>query len=162
MLQPMVFIIQQSPPEDYQNIILPSFRELFSTPRSIQGTVVLLENIHVIFEKTPPDIIRAEMLPMLYASFESPNIQIQAAAFKAVGKVSEYLEDTALRKIVLPKLMNAFENSSTDSRILTSCLSRILETLDTQQIVDEVYPLLWDIKLQQPDAVARVVSKCCS
>ncbi|XP_015127259.1 SCY1-like protein 2 isoform X1 [Diachasma alloeum] len=158
VLQPMLFIIQQSPPEDYQNIILPSFRELFSTPRSIQGTVVLLENLHVVFEKTPPDVIRGEMLPMLYSSFESPNIQIQGAAFKAVTKVSEYLEDATLRKIVLPKLMNAFENSSTDSRILTSCLSRILETLDTQQIVDEVYPLLWDIKLQQPDAIARVVT----
>ncbi|XP_011314045.1 SCY1-like protein 2 isoform X2 [Fopius arisanus] len=158
VLQPMLFIIQQSPLEDYQNIILPSFKELFSTPRSIQGTVVLLENLHVVFEKTPAEVIRLEMLPMLYLSFESPNIQIQAAAFKSVVKIADYLEDTALRKIVLPKLMNAFENSSTDSRILMNCLSRILETLDTQQIVDEVYPLLWDIKLQQPDAITRVVT----
>lgn len=73
----MLYIIQQSDTDDYENIILPSFRELFSTPRSVQGTVVLLENLHVVFEKTPRDVVNGEMLPMLYSSFESPNIQVQ-------------------------------------------------------------------------------------
>lgn len=73
----MLYIIQHSSNDDYESIILPSFRELFSAQRSVQGTVVLLENLHVVFEKTPSDIIKREMLPMLYSSFESPNIQIQ-------------------------------------------------------------------------------------
>lgn len=79
VLQPMLFIIQQSSTEDYEKIILPSFRELFSSPRSVQGTVVLLENLHVVFEKTPSEIINGEMLPVLYSSFESPNIQVQVS-----------------------------------------------------------------------------------
>ncbi|KAK0090246.1 hypothetical protein PV325_001941 [Microctonus aethiopoides] len=158
VLQPMLYIIQHSSNDDYESIILPSFRELFSAQRSVQGTVVLLENLHVVFEKTPSDIIKREMLPMLYSSFESPNIQIQAAAFVAVSKVSDYIDETALRNIVLPKLMQAFEGSTTDSRILMNCLSRIIELFDTQQIVDEIFPLLWEIKLQEPDAVVRVVN----
>lgn len=55
--------------------------------------------------------------------------------------------------------MQAFEGSTTDSRILMNCLSRIIELFDTQQIVDEIFPLLWEIKLQEPDAIVRVVSK---
>ncbi|CAG5080868.1 Similar to Scyl2: SCY1-like protein 2 (Mus musculus) [Cotesia congregata] len=158
VLQPMLFIIQQSNTEDYEKIILPSFRELFSSPRSVQGTVVLLENLHVVFEKTPSEIINGEMLPVLYSSFESPNIQVQAAAFVAVSKVCDYIDENSLKNIVLPKLMQAFEGSTTDSRVLMNCLSRILEQLDTQQITDEVFPLLWEIKLQEPDAVLRVVN----
>ena len=53
------------------------FRNVFSIPKSIQATVTLLENLHVILEKTPRDDIRAEVLPMLYNAFESTTIQVQ-------------------------------------------------------------------------------------
>lgn len=155
----MLYIIEHSRQDDYEKLILPSFRELFSAPRSIQGTVVLLENLHIIFSKTSNDIIHSEMLPMLYTSFESPNIQVQAAAFVAVSKVCDYLDDHIIKKIVLPKLIMAFENSMTDTRILMNCLSSILETFDTQQIVDEVFPLLWNINLHEGNSVVKVVSK---
>lgn len=69
------------------------------------------------------------------------------------------MDEAALKNIVIPKLMQAFETSTTDSRTLMNCLSRILDQLDTQQITDEVFPLLWDIKLQESDAVVRVVSE---
>lgn len=38
--------------------------------------MILLENLHYVLEKTPRDVIREDMLPMLYQSFDSPNIQI--------------------------------------------------------------------------------------
>ncbi|KAF7988483.1 hypothetical protein HCN44_001056 [Aphidius gifuensis] len=158
VLHPMLYIIEHSRPDDYEKLILPSFRELFSAPRSIQGTVVLLENLHIIFLKTPNDIIHSEMLPMLYTSFESPNIQVQSSAFFAVSKVCDYLDDHVIKKIVLPKLIMSFENNTTDTRILMNCLSSILETFDTQQIVDEFFPLLWDIKLHEGNSVVKVVN----
>lgn len=53
------------------------FRSVFSTPKSVQAMVTLLENLHVILEKTPRDDIRTEVLPMLYSAFESTTIQVQ-------------------------------------------------------------------------------------
>lgn len=55
-------------------------RTVFSIPKSIQATVTLLENLHIILEKTPRDDIRSEVLPMLYNAFESATIQVQVGA----------------------------------------------------------------------------------
>ncbi|XP_046472921.1 SCY1-like protein 2 [Neodiprion pinetum] len=161
VLQPMLYIIQNSTVEEYESIILPTFRAVFSTPKSIQATVILLENLHLILEKTPRDDIRSEVLPMLYASFESTTTQVQAAALVAVSNVTEYLDDMAIRRMVLPKLKGVFEKNSGDVRIMSnvlSCIECILERLDKQQIIDEVLPLLWEVKLQEPEIAIRVVN----
>jgi SCY1-like protein 2 len=62
-------------------------RNVFSIPKSIQATVILLENLHVILEKTPRDDIRAEVLPMLYNALESttPQVQVRACGVLSIG-----------------------------------------------------------------------------
>ncbi|KAJ8668715.1 hypothetical protein QAD02_010378 [Eretmocerus hayati] len=157
VLQPMLFIIQNSSVVEYENILLPNFRPLFSAPRSIQGTVVLLENLHIVIEKTRTDEVCREVLQILYNSFESNTIQIQTAAFVAVPNVTDYLDDMAIRRTLLPKLKLAFEKSTTDQRILMKALTCILDRLEKQQIMEEVLPLLWEVKLQEPEIIVRVV-----
>lgn len=56
-------------------------RSLFSIPKSTQGSVILLENLHIILEKTPLDVIRDEVLPMLFTSFDSPTIQVEVCVY---------------------------------------------------------------------------------
>ncbi|XP_058808190.1 SCY1-like protein 2 isoform X2 [Phymastichus coffea] len=157
VLQPIFYIIQNATPLEYEEILLPTFRPLFSAPRSIQGTVALLENLHFALEKTPLDIINKDMLPILYNSFESGTIQIQTAAFVALPNVKNYMDDMAIRRTVLPKVKMAFQNSTTDQRILMNALASILDRLEKQQIIDEVLPLLWDVKLQEPEIILRMV-----
>lgn len=52
---------------------------MFAAPKSIQATVTILENLHVILEKTPRDDIRSEVLPLLFNAFESTTIQVQVS-----------------------------------------------------------------------------------
>lgn len=46
-------------------------------PKSIQASVTLLENLHIIVEKTPAEDLQAEIFPMLFSSFESTTLQVQ-------------------------------------------------------------------------------------
>ncbi|XP_063239604.1 SCY1-like protein 2 [Bacillus rossius redtenbacheri] len=161
VLQPIIFLIQECTVEEYEAIILPSFRGVFSIPKSIQATVTLLENLHVILEKTPRDDVRSEVLPMLYNAFESSTTQVQSAALVAVTNVAEYLDETAIRRMVLPKTKCVYEKNSGDLRIVgnvLSCVEKTLESLDKSQIIDEVLPLLWDVRLQDPEVTIRVVN----
>jgi hypothetical protein len=52
---------------------------VFAAPKSIQATVTLLENLHIILEKTPPEDVRTEVLPMLFNAFESSTLQVQVS-----------------------------------------------------------------------------------
>lgn len=50
---------------------------MFNSPKTIQASVTILENLHVILEKTPRDDINTEVLPLLFNAFESTTIQVQ-------------------------------------------------------------------------------------
>lgn len=65
-------------------------------PKSIQATVTLLENLHVILQKTPRDDIRAEVLPMLYNAFESTTLQVQVRHLQVVPIVVLWQGDLLL------------------------------------------------------------------
>jgi len=56
-------------------------RPLFTNRKSIQGTVTLLENLHVILQKTPQEYER-EVLSMLYTSFENSTIQVRVSRIR--------------------------------------------------------------------------------
>lgn len=79
VLQPVLYLIQESMIEEYETLILPSFRTVFTFPKSVQATIILLENLHIILEKTPRDEIRSEVLPMLYSAFDSTTVQVQVS-----------------------------------------------------------------------------------
>ncbi|CAL7943963.1 unnamed protein product [Xylocopa violacea] len=157
VLQPVFHIVQNSTQEEYDQIIFPSLRLLFSNRNSIQGTVTLLENLHLILEKTSREYVESEVLPMLYRSFENSTTQVQTAAFVAVSNVTDYIDDEAVRNIVLPKLLQAFEKNMVDTRILMNVIPRILSRLEKQKIIDCILPLLFNVKFQEAEIIVRVV-----
>lgn len=80
----------------------------------------------------------------------------------AVTNVSEYLDEQAIRRIILPKTKVIYEKNQADMKIVSnvlSCVERTLDRLDKSQIIDEVLPLLYDIRLSDPQIILRVVSK---
>ncbi|XP_076764256.1 SCY1-like protein bma isoform X2 [Xylocopa sonorina] len=158
VLQPVLYIVQNSTQEEYDQIVFPSLRLLFTNRNSIQGTVTLLENLHLILKKTSREYVESEVLPMLYRSFENPTTQVQTAAFVAVSNVTDYIDDEAVRNIVLPKLLQAFEKNMVDSRILMNVIPRILSRLEKQKIIDCILPLLFNVKFQEAEIIVRVVN----
>ncbi|XP_057660575.1 SCY1-like protein 2 isoform X2 [Diorhabda carinulata] len=160
VLQSVLYFVQEASTDEYKSIILPSLRNVFSAPKTVQATVTLLENLHVILEKTPREEIRTEILPMLYNAFESTTIQVQSAALLAVTNVVDYLDDSAIRRMILPKTKAIYEKNQTDSKLVSNvlcCVERILDRLDKSQIIDEVLPLLYEIRLSDPQITLRVV-----
>ncbi|XP_050073778.1 SCY1-like protein 2 isoform X1 [Anopheles maculipalpis] len=161
VLQPALTLVQESSNSEYEAIILPTFKTVFVAPKSIQATVALLENLHIILEKTPRDDIRTEVLPLLFNALESTTIQVQSAALVAVTNVYDYLDDITIKKLVLPKLKSVFEKNQSDLKIMGNvlqCVERTLDKLDKSQIIDEVLPLLLEVRLTDPDIVVRVVN----
>ncbi|XP_055612281.1 SCY1-like protein 2 isoform X2 [Uranotaenia lowii] len=161
VLQPALTLVQESSNTEYEAIILPTFKTVFVAPKSIQATVALLENLHIILEKTPRDDIRTEVLPLLFNALESTTIQVQSAALVAVTNVYDYLDDITIKKLVLPKLKSVFEKNQNDLKIMGNvlqCVERTLDKLDKSQIIDEVLPLLLEVRLTDPDIVVRVVN----
>lgn len=62
--------------------------------------MILLENLHVILEKTPRDDIRKEVLPLLYTAFDFSDIEVQVRIVFNHYKYEylHYVEDFECRK----------------------------------------------------------------
>ncbi|XP_055689243.1 SCY1-like protein 2 isoform X3 [Lutzomyia longipalpis] len=160
VLQPILVLVQESTVDEYEETILPIFRSLFVSPKTVQATVTLLENLHLILQKTSRDEIRLEILPLLFNAFESTTIQVQNAALVAVINVYEYLDEMAIRRMILPKMKLVFEKNQSDLKIMANvlqCIEKIFDKLDKSQIIDEVLPLLWEVRLSDPEIILRVV-----
>lgn len=110
---------------------------MFAAPKSIQAMVTILENLHVIIEKTPLDETRSDVFPMLFNAFDSVTIQIQSAALVAVVMVAECLDDTSVRRILIPKIKMVFDKNPTDIKIvllILQCIERILDKMEKSQV----------------------------
>lgn len=59
---------------------------VFNLPKSIQASVTLLENIHVILEKTPSEDVSTDILPIIYSGLESSTVQVQVRREGAGGE----------------------------------------------------------------------------
>lgn len=80
----------------------------------------------------------------------------------AVTNVSQYMDDTAIRRMVLPKLKMVYETNPNDLKIvlnILACLEIILHRLEKQQIVEDVLPLLWIVNQTDPEVIARIAGK---
>lgn len=76
--------------------------------------------------------------------------------------MSDFLDETAIRKMVLPKMKAVYEKNCSDMKIVLNilqCVEKTLDRLERSQIIDEVLPMLWEVRLQDPDIVLSVVSK---
>lgn len=72
------------------------------------------------------------------------------------------MDDTAIRRMVLPKLKMVYETNPNDLKIvlnILACLEIILNRLEKQQIVEDVLPLLWIINQTDPEVIARIAGK---
>lgn len=80
----------------------------------------------------------------------------------AVINVYEYLDEMAIRRMILPKMKLVFEKNQSDLKIMANvlqCIEKIFDKLDKSQIIDEVLPLLWEVRLSDPEIILRVVRK---
>ncbi|XP_069967913.1 SCY1-like protein 2 isoform X6 [Bactrocera oleae] len=160
VLQPVIKLIQEASPGEYESIMAPTMKVIFGSPKSIQATVTLLENLHLIIEKTAPGDVTTDIIPMLFFAFESSTIQVQSAAVVAVTNVFDNIEDVSIRRMVIPKVKSVFEKNLADPKIVQNvliCIDGLMDKLERTQVMEEVLQLLGDVRIPEPDIVMRTV-----
>jgi len=87
------------------------------------------------------------------------------AAISIVPLILDYFGDDIVRREILPKTRHVYEESGGDVKMVLAvlaCVSKILDKLDRSAIIDEVLPLLLEVKLQDVNVLVRVLgsNKC--
>ncbi|KAH8378837.1 hypothetical protein KR009_001709, partial [Drosophila setifemur] len=160
VLQPVMLFVQEATHSEYDNLMSTTMKVVYNTPKSIQASVTILENLHLIIEKTKPEDVTTDIMPMLFCSFDGSTIQVQSAAVVAVANVFDSIDELSIRRMVLPKVKLVFEKNITDPKIVQNvlmCIERVMDRMERAQVMDEVLPLLANVRIPDADIIMRTV-----
>ncbi|XP_046578667.1 SCY1-like protein 2 [Haliotis rubra] len=158
-LPALLTMIDFAPRDDYMDIILPQFRSILSSTKPVLATVYILNKLDIILAKTPLDEIRSEVLPMVFNTLDSTSLQAQEAAVAAINGIKEYLDDSIIKKMVLPRAKSLFYRSTNVKLRINAltCIDHMLDSLDKMLILDEILPFLADVSCQDAEVVMTIV-----
>ncbi|KAJ0183886.1 hypothetical protein K1T71_000309 [Dendrolimus kikuchii] len=160
VLQPIIWLTNEATQDEFSHYVLPTLKHLMNSPKSIQASVTILENLHVILRKCQINEVNNEIMPLLFNALDNNTNQIQTASLIAMQNVSDYIEDKALHGIVLAKVKVVLEKNQSDVKIISLILGfyeKILVRLERNHILEQVIPTLLAMRLSDPDIVNRVV-----
>ncbi|XP_026314465.1 SCY1-like protein 2 isoform X2 [Hyposmocoma kahamanoa] len=160
VLQPIIWLTNEATQEEFSFYVLPTLKNLMNSPKSIQASVTILENLHIILKKCQKDEINNEIMPLLFAALDNNSNQIQTASLISIQTISDYIEDKTLHSVVLVKVKTLLEKNQSDVKIISLILGffeKILVRLDRNHILEQVIPTLLSMRLSDPDIINRVV-----
>jgi len=84
------------------------------------------------------------------------------AAVSIVPLILDYFDEETVRSQILPKTKEVYKKNGGDVKIVLAvlaCISRILTKMDKMVIVEEVLPILFDVKLGDVNVLVRVLGQ---
>ncbi|CAH2103810.1 unnamed protein product [Euphydryas editha] len=136
------------------------FMSLMNSPKTLQVTVTLLENLHIVMRKCTRDDVNNEIMPLLYAAMDNNNSHIQTASLIALQNITDLLPDKILHNVILGKVKIMLEQNQSDVKVINLILGFfeiVLLRLDRNHILEDVIPTLLVMRLSDPDIITRVV-----
>ncbi|KAL4717625.1 hypothetical protein ACJJTC_000774 [Scirpophaga incertulas] len=160
VLQPIIWLTNEASQDEFTHYVLPTLKTLMNSPKSVQASVTILENLHIILKKCQKDEVYSEIMPLLYNALDNNTNQIQTASLIAMQSVSDYIDDRSLHNIVLGKVKILLEKNQSDVKIISLILGfyeKVLLRLERNHILEQVIPTLLAMRLSDPDIINRVV-----
>ncbi|CAH1775961.1 unnamed protein product [Owenia fusiformis] len=145
--------------QEFAEKIYPGFKQLCCMQRPVQATVLLLDNLDIVLAKMPKEEIKTDILPIIMNMLDSNSLQGQEAAIATIGTIGEYLDDSVMRKTVLPKAKSVFIKATNPKMRMNAlaCIDRLLDSIDKMIILDEVLPFLTDVNYQDTEVLMAVI-----
>ncbi|XP_075991085.1 SCY1-like protein bma isoform X2 [Anticarsia gemmatalis] len=164
VLQPVIWLTNEASPDEFSLYVLPTLKTLMNSPKSVQASVTILENLHIILKKCQKSEVNNEIMPILYSALDNNSNQIQfelqTASLIAMQNVSDYIDDRSLHNVVLGKVRLLLEKNQSDVKVISLILGfyeKILVRLERNHILEQVIPTLLAMRLSDPDIINRVV-----
>ncbi|CEP10781.1 hypothetical protein [Parasitella parasitica] len=150
---PNIFIITQKlSPEEFCDFVLPSLKPVFNIRDPPQNMIVLLEKLDILQQKTPREVFRDEVMPLVYAALETPTAPVQEKALRIVPSLAESLDYTAVKSSLFPRVQTVFVQTTILSVKVSTliCFHSMIKVLDKFTVQEKLVPLLKNIKTKEP------------
>lgn len=145
--------------QEYSSIILPVLIPVFKIHNPIQIPLIFLQKMDLLLKKTSPDEMKKYILPMILATLESDNSQVQELCVSIIPTFSDMVDYTSLKHSIVPRIISLCLNTSSISLQVKSLVSLgvMLESLDKHIVMDQVLPAIIKIPSKEPGVLMGIL-----
>ncbi|WFD44032.1 Protein kinase domain-containing protein ppk32 [Malassezia psittaci] len=138
---------------EFGNSILPQIKSLFTVQDPPQ-------NQNLFVSKMSAAQFREDVMPLFYSAFENENIAVQENALQKIPKLSDVLEFSHVKDVLLPKLAALFAKTKILSVKVSSliCFYSLTPMLDKATLVEAILPTLARIKTKEPAVMVAALA----
>ncbi|KAI8089480.1 uncharacterized protein BX664DRAFT_365497 [Halteromyces radiatus] len=150
---PNIFLIgQQLSQQEFCDLVLPSLKPVFSIRDPPQNMIVLLDKLDALQEKTPREIFRDDVMPLVYAALENPAVVVQEKALRIVPSLCESLDYSTIKNSLFPRVQALFVQTTVLSVKVSTliCFHSMIKVVDKYTMQEKLVPLLKNIKTKEP------------
>ncbi|CAG7817472.1 unnamed protein product, partial [Allacma fusca] len=152
-------IAEGSSNEEYVQHILPHLRVVMKLREPVQVLLIFMKYMELLLQKTPADITKSDVLPLIYGSLESDSIQVQELCLSIIPSFASLIDYTAMKNSLFPRIRKlCITTQSLSVRVnCILCIGKILEHLDKWLVLDFVLPFLLEIPSREPAVIMGIV-----
>lgn len=131
------FSVREFTDEVFNNI---SFLTTVKDPPHI--SIALLQWLPLLLEKTDKSLHNDCVYPIIFQAVQSSNIQVQKEVLKRLPIVINKIKDTAVRTVLIPKLVDLASSTTDDMIAASTCksIASCMEVADNDGFLLELFP----------------------
>ncbi|ODM88730.1 SCY1-like protein 2 [Orchesella cincta] len=152
-------IAEWASPEEYVKHVLPHLRDVMKLREPVQVLFIFMKNMELLLQKTPPDITKSDVLPLIYGSLESDSVQVQELCLAIIPGFAGLIDYPAMKNSLLPRIRKlCLTTPSLSVRVnCLVCLGKILDHLDKWLVIDVVLPFLTEIPSRESAVIMGII-----
>lgn len=152
-------IAEQASKDDYVQHILPSLKPVMKMLEPIQILLIFMQRMELLLDRTPPDDVKSDVLPMVYRALESNVCQIQELCLSIIPSFAGLLDRQSVKTSLLPRIRNVCDRTSLLSVRVNSliCVGKLLDHMEKWQVIDDVLPWLPQVPSKEPAVIMAIV-----
>ncbi|KAL1473607.1 hypothetical protein MTO96_021899 [Rhipicephalus appendiculatus] len=159
VLPSVLLIAEQATKEEFCSIILPDLVPIFRLREPVQILLIFMQKMELLLTKCPPDDIKNHVLPMIYGALESDAQQIQELCLNIIPDFAHLVDYPSMKNALLPRIKRlCLQTSFLSVRVnCLVCLGKLLEHLDKWLVLDEILPVLPEIRSKEPAVLMGIL-----
>ncbi|EEC08591.1 conserved hypothetical protein, partial [Ixodes scapularis] len=159
VLPSVLLIAEQATKEEFCATILPDLIRIFRLREPVQILLIFMQKMELLLTKCPPDDIKNHVLPMIYGSLESDAQQIQELCLNIIPDFAHLIDYPSMKNALLPRIKKlCLQTNYLSVRVnCLVCLGKLLEHLDKWLVLDEILPVLPEIRSKEPAVLMGIL-----
>ncbi|KAA0200631.1 reverse transcriptase [Fasciolopsis buskii] len=161
VLPPLLTMVHVAEKSEYEQYLSHHLNTILSTAKTLQTSIVLMDLIEFFISRLDKSDIEKYVIPELLVCLEPTTNKTVETVQNAINVLSNYLTEDQVRRLILPRLRDAFHRTTSSPKLklcALECLENLLGCFSSNAVIEDIIPFLSTIRTTDPLLLSCVLA----